>query len=183
MSHGDARELDRPPAASIAGDSDHRLWFVMQTKSRQEKALASALAAMGIDHYLPLIDRTRYHGRRKCRVELPLFPGYLFLRGTHDQAYQADRTKRVARLIEVTDQDALEHELAQIRSALERGAALEPMPRLARGARVEVQAGPFRGIRGVVEQLGQGDRLVLNVEALGQGASLEIDADLIEVAN
>src|ERR1051325_3389414 len=93
-------------------------WHVLHTLARQEKALAKDLTARGIEHYLPLQNSVRYYGKRKLASELPVFPGYLFLRGTLEEAYIADRTKRVARIIEVSDQERLDMELAQIRRAL-----------------------------------------------------------------
>ncbi len=56
-------------------------WYVVQTRSRQEKALARTLAASGIDHYLPLTKRPRYRRGRKRFVEEPLLASYLFLFG------------------------------------------------------------------------------------------------------
>src|SRR5688572_7208631 len=70
-------------------------WYVLHVKSRQEKTLAEDLLVRGIDYYLPLIRRIRMYGRRKANVEVPLFPGYLFLKGTLEQVYTADRTGRV----------------------------------------------------------------------------------------
>src|SRR5438046_249331 len=92
-------------------------WHVLLTKSRQEKALAEDLAGLRIRHYLPLIQAVRYHGNRKAKVEVPMFTGYLFLRGTVDDTYLADRTNRVARIIRVVDQEKLDGELSNIRLA------------------------------------------------------------------
>lgn len=156
-------------------------WHVLHTKSRQEKALAADLAAMRIAHYLPLVRQLRYHGNRKVSVEEPLFPGYVFLRGTLDQAYLADRTRRVASIIRVPDQKQLEWELANLHLALTRGAPLAPYPFLQAGVRVEVTSGPFRGLQGVIEERLGNDRLILQVAMLGRGVSLEIDGAMLQV--
>ena len=95
-----------------------------------------------------LVKHARLHGGRKAVVDEPLFPGYVFLRGTMDEAYEADRTKRVANIIRAADQKHLEWELNNIRLALERSATLDPYPHLVRGRKVEVRSGPFRGSRG-----------------------------------
>src|SRR5262245_29318947 len=116
-------------------------WFVLHTKSRQEKALAADLAALGIDHYLPLVRIVRYYGRRKLRIEATLFPGYVFLHGEIESAYLADRTDRVAGIISVADQERLEADLANIRLALDRGGHLTPVRPLTEGMVAEVRAG------------------------------------------
>lgn len=155
-------------------------WYVLHTKSRQEKALASTLSAMRIECYLPLSRELRYHGGRKSFVDLPVFPSYLFVFGTKEQAYLADRTKRVARLIEVVDQKRLEWELENIRWALAHDAPLLPHPYLEEGVMVEVRYGPLRGLQGFVRQKKRNNRLVLQVEAFGRAVSLEIEESLLE---
>ena len=157
-----------------------QLWFVLHTRSRQEKALVADLGAMGIECYLPLTQAVRYYGRRKAKVELPLFPGYVFLHGAVEQAYAADRSRRVAQLIPIADQARFESELASIRLALDQGAQLDVHPGLRVGSWVQVRSGPLKGVRGIVENKLRGSRLWLGIQTLGQGASLEIDGDLLE---
>jgi len=156
------------------------LWYVLHTKSRQEKILANELAARKVDHYLPLIKRPRFYGNRKAVVEEPLFPGYVFLFGDLDQAYLADRTKRVANIISVADQRQFEWELKNIRLALTHDVPLDPYPHLTRGVRVEVRSGPFQGLQGVIEDKGKDSRLILQVDVLGRAVSLEIHGALLE---
>ena len=154
-------------------------WHVLHTKSRQEKILAGELGAMGIAFYLPLVRRVRYYGPRKAVVEEPLFPGYVFLLGTLDQAYTADRTKRVAGIIRVNDQRRLDWELQNLQTVLASPVALDPFPFLKKGARVQVREGPLQGLQGIVDERSN-NRLVLQVETLGQAVSLEIDAGLLD---
>ena len=156
------------------------VWFVLHTRSRQEKALADELAARRVEHFLPLVKRPRFYGSRKVVVEEPLFPGYVFLFGEKEQAYLADRTKRVANIIPVTDQRRLEWELKNIRLALEHDAPLDPYPHLTKGVRVEVRSGPFQGLQGVIEDKGKDSRLILQVDVLGRAVSLEIHGALLE---
>lgn len=162
--------------------ADGSAWHVLHTKSRQEKAVAEFLAAAGIDHFLPLVRRARYYGRRKVVADLPLFPGYVFLRGTRDEAFAVDRTDRVARIIPVIDQGTLAAELANLREALERGAPLDHGRFIERGVRVEVAAGPFRGIQGIVEHPIGDDRISLQVTLLGRAAELQIERSLLAPA-
>ena len=164
------------PLGSQATDA----WHVLYVKSRQEKMLADELGARGIGHYLPLIREEKYYGRRRFEIERPLFPGYLFLRGTLDEVYTADRTKRVARIIQAIDQRQLDWELRNIHLALTNRAKLDPYPFLVKGIRVAVRTGPFRGLQGVVEDRSRVDRLVLQVQLLGTASSLEIHGAMLE---
>ncbi|MDB5300384.1 MAG: transcription antiterminator [Phycisphaerales bacterium] len=155
-------------------------WYLLRVRSNQEKQLADTLAAMGVGHFLPLVRQTRYWGPRKCVVESPLFPGYVFLRGAVDDVYRADRTRRVASIVRVADQRRLDWELRNIRLALAGNAALRPTPCLRNGTRVEVRSGPFRGLQGLICERAKENRLVLQVQMLGAATSLEIDAGLLD---
>ncbi|MDB5303277.1 MAG: transcription antiterminator [Phycisphaerales bacterium] len=155
-------------------------WYLLRVRSNQEKQLADTLAAMGVGHFLPLVRQTRYWGPRKCVVESPLFPGYVFLRGAVDDVYRADRTRRVASIVRVADQRRLDWELRNIRLALAGNAALRPTPCLRSGTRVEVRSGPFRGLQGLICERAKENRLVLQVQMLGAATSLEIDAGLLD---
>ena len=156
------------------------VWHAVHTRSRQEKVVAQSLVAAGIENYLPLTNRCSYRGRRKCLISEPLFPSYLFMRGTVEDTYFAIATKRVANVIRVNDQLRLVSELHQIMCALENRAELSPYKYIEIGTRARVAGGPFIGLEGLVEDKVRPDRLVLQVAALGQATSLEIDADLLE---
>ena len=155
-------------------------WFVLHTRSRQEKALADELLTRHIDHFLPCVVRTRYWGKRKALVDEPLFPGYVFLRGTTEQAYVADRTRRVARIIPVADQQQLAWELRNLALALDNRVPLDPYPYLKTGMRVEVISGPFRGLQGLIESRTGGRKLILAVDMLGQAVSVELEGAAVE---
>lgn len=155
-------------------------WHLLYTKSRQEKLLSDDLTAMGVDHFLPLLTQVRNYAGRRTVINTPLFAGYLFVLGGMDDAYRADRTKRVARVIRVADQDRLDWELENLQLALYRGGALMPYPFIEKGTRVEVRSGPFRGLQGVVEDR-RSNRLLLQVRMLARAISLEIDAGMLDV--
>lgn len=175
-----SRPVHETLAPGLHVPEDRLQWFVLHTKSRQEKALAASLGSAGIESYLPLVRRASYHGRKKVYVALPLFPSYVFLRGSLEEAYHADRTKRIAKIIRVVDQKRLEWEIENIRLALGKDAPLCPCPYLYEGVRVQVRAGPFKGLQGWVHRKRREDKLVIQVESFGRGAYLEIDASLLD---
>ena len=55
-------------------------WYAVSTRSRQEKVAASMLESFGIENFLPLSMERRQWSDRKQVVNVPLFPGYLFVR-------------------------------------------------------------------------------------------------------
>jgi transcription antitermination factor NusG len=90
------------------------------------------------------------------------------------------RTNRVANVIIVKDQEKLLKELIQFEQALRAGAPLTPYKYIKAGQRCRVVAGPLLGLEGIVIQIKNVSRLLLQIDMLGQAASVEIDIDLIE---
>ena len=167
-----------PEAGSIREFTGH--WWVAHTKSRNEKALAQDLVRRNINYFLPMSWKVRRQSRRTIRSLLPLFSGYIFFCGQEAERLELLKTNRVANLIEVVDQEQLVRELVQIEQALRVGAPLTPHKYIRTGQRCRVIAGPLVGLEGVAVQTRGSTRLVLQVDMLGQAASVEIDTDMIE---
>ncbi len=127
-----------------------------------------------------MIWKVRRIRGRTIRSLLPLFGGYLFFCGEERQRIEVLRTNRVANLIEVRDQYRLVQELSQIEQALAAGADLTPHDYIKVGERVRVIGGALAGLIGIVVKTKNAMRLVLQIDMLGQAASVEIDADMIE---
>ncbi len=155
-------------------------WWVVHTKSRNEKALAHDLIVRNVNYFLPMSWKVRRRSRRTIKSLLPLFSGYLFFCGDENQRLEVLRTDRVANLIKVGDQEQLLSELMQIEQALKAGAPLRPYKYLKKGQKCRVIAGPLLGLQGIVVRARDAARLVLQVDMLGQAASVEIDIDMVE---
>ena len=156
------------------------LWWVAHTKSRNEKALAHDLMARNVGYFLPMTWKVRRQSHRTTKSLLPLFTGYLFFCGDEAGRIELLKTNRVANLIEVSDQDSLVNELARFERALRAGAPMIPHKYLEKGQWCRVVAGPLLGLEGIVVQTRSDTRLVLQIDMLGQAASVEIDVDMIE---
>lgn len=56
-----------------------KMWYVVYTHAKNEKAALQNLCRQGFNAYLPLHRKQRRHARRVDWVTLPLFPRYLFV--------------------------------------------------------------------------------------------------------
>ena len=159
------------------------LWWVAHTKSRNEKALAHDLVNREISYFLPMTWNIRRHRGRKIQSLLPLFSGYVFFCGNENQRLEVLRTNRVANIIEVKDQDRLVNELAQIDQALRAGADLTPHKYMAKGQLCRVITGPLEDLEGIVVTTKGAMRLILQIDMLGQAASVEVDTNMVEAVD
>ena len=171
------------------------LWWVAHTRSRNEKALAQNLIRKDISYFLPMSWKVRRRKQRTIRSLLPLFSGYLFFCGNENQRIELLRTNRVANIIEVKDQQRLLDELLQIEQALRAGVPIAPHSYIKAGQHCRVIAGPLADLQGIIigvpkrkkghpggpVKTKNAVRLVLQIDMLGQAASVEIDTDMIEI--
>jgi transcriptional antiterminator RfaH len=152
-----------------------RSWWVLHTKPRQEKSLARQLLRSGVSFYLPVIARRCLVRNRVQHSHVPLFAGYVFLLGDHDERVTALATGRVVRSLEVADQTGLWRDLRQICRLIATGAPIAPEERLTPGAPVEIRTGPLAGLRGTILRTASGRRFVVQVDFIHQGASVLLD--------
>ena len=55
-------------------------WYAVMTRPRHEKKVAKELEQNSVVSFLPLASEVRRWSDRQKKVELPLFPGYVFVR-------------------------------------------------------------------------------------------------------
>lgn len=167
-------------APESAEDSVERRWWAVYTKARQEKALARQLLGWQVPFYLPLLPQETMTRGRRVRSHLPLFAGYLFLYGTEEERVRSLTTNRISRILDVANQEELFCDLRQVREVIESGAPLTVESRLEPGQRVRVKFGAFAGMEGTVVQRRGRVRLLIAVNYLQQGISIEIDDMMVE---
>jgi Transcription termination factor nusG len=160
-----------PPADSATGFC----WWVLHTKPRQEKSLARWLHATGITYYLPTATRRCRIRDRVLIAHIPLFTGYVFLHGDRDRRVAALSTNRIVRCLEVVDQDGFWGDLRQVHQLLACGRPVSPESTLVPGTPVEVVNGPLSGVTGTILRHASGNRFVVRVDFIQQGASVLID--------
>jgi hypothetical protein len=155
-------------------------WVAFYTLSRREKDLMRKLHAARIPYYAPLIRRRLRSPGGRTRVSyVPIFPGYAFALIDEDQRRVALATNTIARWLPIPDPAAFVADLRNIKRLIDTEKPLTPEARLEPGQPVRVRSGPLCGMEGVVVRRRGGDRLVIAVRFLNQGASIELeDVDL-----
>jgi transcriptional antiterminator RfaH len=150
-------------------------WWVLHTKPRTEKALGERLLRSGVSFFLPQYAKLLNRGGRRRTSYLPLFPGYLFLRGTPDDRARAMATGLVAGALAVPDQPSLHGQLAQVYRVMSNDvAACRPADDPRVGNLVEITEGPFAGMTGRVTEVSGGYRFVVEVEFIGRGVAVTL---------
>jgi transcription antitermination factor NusG len=179
------REPDIYPAELFdqldADDAQPEQWWAMYTMARREKELMRRLRAFEIGFYAPLVHkRTRSPAGRVRDSFVPLFPSYVFVRGSEPQRQRALTTNCVSRCLAVSDSAHLVRDLRQIQQLIELDAPLTVEARIEPGRRVRVRSGSMAGLEGTVIKRRGKDWLVVAVEFLQQGASVLLEDFQVE---
>jgi transcriptional antiterminator RfaH len=168
---------------SILSTEDTEPWWVLHARPRTEKAIARKLLTTRRDFFLPLYKKRWTSKGRVLSSYLPLFPGYLFLRGQDETRSDALATRQVARIFPVPDAARLRAELAQVYRLMLADMRMQPEERLQPGTPVYVIGGPLQGLEGRVLRRSKQLRFLVEVQLLQRGVSVEIDASMIEPVN
>jgi transcription antitermination factor NusG len=136
------------------------------------------LEAKGYEVFLPLYESMRRWKDRQKLLLLPLFPGYVFVRGALDRRLPILTTPGVHMIISRGERVVLvpDEELEAIQRTIEGKLRVEPHPFLRCGERVRVVRGSLEGVEGVLTRKKNLYRLILSVQMLAQSVAVEIDA-------
>jgi transcription antitermination factor NusG len=156
-------------------------WYAAYTSANHEKHVAIQLGQRSIEHFLPLYDSVRRWKDRKIRLQLPLFPGYVFVRLPLRDRLRVLRVPGVAKLVGFNGAPTAlpEAEIEALRTSLEGRVRASPHPYLTTGRRVRVQDGPLAGLTGILVRRKSGARFVVSVDLIQRSVAVEVDeADL-----
>jgi transcription antitermination factor NusG len=156
-------------------------WYAAYTRANHERRVVDQLAERGVENFLPQYESVHKWKDRRVRVQMPLFPGYVFVHLALRNRLKVLQVPGVAYLVGFAGSPVAvpEEELARIRGCLGRGMRAEPHPYLTAGRRVRVRSGPLEGMDGIVVRRKNGNRLVISLELIQRAMAVELDgADL-----
>ena len=159
-------------------------WYVTYTLPRHEKAVASRLLMEEVETYLPLYRAERRWNLRKVKVELPLFPGYVFVRMLTTDRVRVLAQPGVIRLVGSNGRAAAlpDSEIETLRSTLAIYRA-EPYPYLTAGKKIRIRSGPFTGLEGKIVRRKGKMGLVASIDLIQRSILLELDAAEADLAS
>jgi transcription antitermination factor NusG len=173
--------LDSPPDLWQVSPHSPR-WYAVFTLSRHEKRVLAQCEQRQIESFLPLY-KVKHQWKNRCTIdlELPLFPGYSFVR--------IDPRTRV-HVLQVPGVVSIVSSGRQLQSlpddyinSLRDGLLvhrIEPHSDLKVGDLVRIRTGPMTGSEGILERRKSDLRVILKLEMLARSVSVEVGAEEIE---
>jgi transcription antitermination factor NusG len=157
-------------------------WFAAYTSANHEKRVAEQLVQRSVEHFLPLYGSVRKWRDRCVKLDLPLFPGYVFVRLAMRDRLRVLQTPGVAKLVGFNGMPTAlaDEEIEALKKGMVCGVRAEPHPFLSVGRRVRVKAGPLKGLEGIVVRRKNRLRLVISFDVIHRAAAVEVEAADLE---
>src|ERR1700681_3891810 len=152
-------------------------WYAAYTRANHEKGVTHQLERRSVECFLPLYESVRRWTDRKVRLQLPLFPGYVFVRLALRDRFHVLKIHGVVRLVGFDGHPSSlpERDIEVIRTRLAGVYHMEPHSYLQSGCRVRVLSGPLEGLTGIVLRKKNRTRFVISLELLMRSVAVEID--------
>lgn len=157
-------------------------WYAAQTCANHEKRVLEQLNQRTVEAYLPLYGSVRRWKDRRVRLELPLFPGYVFVHLALHDRLRVLQTCSVVRLVGFSGQPVAlpDQEIEALRRGLTPEMRIEPHPYLRVGQRARVKTGPLQGLEGILVRKKNGSRFILSLDLIMRSVAAEIDVAELE---
>lgn len=152
-------------------------WYALQTRTRYEHFAAAHLRGKGYDPFLPVyVCRRRWADRIK-KIEMPLFPGYLFCRFDLQNRLPILVTPGIIQVVGSgrVPMPVADAEIAAIQAVVQSELPRQPWPFLEVGQKVRIKCGPLSGFEGILLNVKGNHRLVLSVSLLKRAVAVEVD--------
>lgn len=166
--------------------ADDSAWYAIWTRSNCERLVAQQLSAKGFAAFLPEMGaRSRRNGKSHV-VQVPMFPGYLFLRHAMEKHSYVEilKARGVVRILErgwTQLTPVADEEVNAIQQLVESGVPVYPHAYFREGDRVRVVEGPLAGLQGVfLRDKPNRGRLVVSVNLLQTSVAVEVDCAFVE---
>ncbi len=161
-------------------------WYAVYTRANHERHVLCEIETRSFESFLPVYTCTRRWKDRRVSLQLPLFPGYVFVRMALRDRLEVLRIRSAVRLVGFDNKPAAlpDQEIEILRSGFSRGARAEPYPFLDMGHRVRIIGGPFAGLAGILKKRKNNLRVIVALDLIQRSVAVDVDtADVAPLSN
>ena len=157
---------------------DELCWYAVVSRSRHEKLVATALTNTGITSFLPVVSEMHSWSDRRKLVDVPLFPGYVFVQipNLPEAKLSVLKTSGVVQFVgnrygavSITDK-----EISDVQTVLAQKLSCSPHPFLQLGQRVRIRGGALDGVEGVLVGRDSDSKLVITIELIQRSLAVSL---------
>ncbi len=160
-------------------------WYLIYTRSKHERKVATFLEWKNIESFLPLNKVIKQWHDRKKLIEEPLFPSYLFVYlKTADDYFECLNCDGALTFIKTGTQVAIISQslINQLQTVVNNVKNIEvSTARFTAGQQVTITEGPLTGVSGKIVTADRKNKIIVNIELLDR--SLIIDVPECQLAS
>lgn len=159
-------------------------WYVLHTKSRFEKVVNEGLLKKSFEAFLPTMHVKSKRRDRKVMLDLPIFPGYTFVKTSlsAEENLSILKTAGVVKFISnMTGPVSINSDIIEsLQIMVSNSKTIKTESRFKKGEKIIVLYGPLAGLTGIFYKYRGKGRVYINIPLLDQTASVEIEEEDIE---
>ncbi len=179
-----AAQIAENPTQS-ATQNDGACWYAVRTRSRHEKVAAKQLDGVGVETFLPLMTQIHRWVTGPKPVDVPLFPGYVFVRVIYspDQRVRVLRAHGVAGFVGTGQGKGTpipDKQIEDIRLLLNHKIPFKNSISLRVGQKVRVKGGSLDGVEGVLVGKRSQRKLLIMIEPIQRSLSVDLEGYDVE---
>ena len=168
---------------SVAASEPPR-WYALATRSRHEWLVNKQLRSHGMQAFLPTkVEIHRWSDRRKT-VEMPLFPGYVFLHANMciEVRHTVQYLRGCAGFITMQGEPVPipDEQIKGIQKILEQRISCTAYSYLKTGHRVRVRGGCLDGIEGILVRANGESSLVMSIDGIARSLVVRVEGYAVE---
>jgi len=140
------------------------------------------MAERQIECFLPMYSSLRRWKDRTKRLELPLFPGYIFVQMTAQNRVQILSLPGVVQFVRFQGRPAPvpTSELEALRQGTSKSMVVQPHPYLQAGRKVRIISGSMAGVEGIFLRRKDQSRVIISISLIQRSVSVEIGEAEVE---
>jgi transcriptional antiterminator NusG len=160
-------------------------WYALYVQVNHEKEVTKRLEQKEISCFLPLLETWSKRRDRRKRIQLPMFPGYVFVHVHLDSSANLTlvKTPGALRLLHNSEGPLSipRYQVENLKTLILSAQPLELHSYLKEGDLVRVVRGPLTGCVGMLKRTDpKRGRLVVSVDIIKQSVSVELDLEDVE---
>ena len=130
-------------------------WYVLYTKSRQEKKVAEGLKQLGVEAYCPLVTVMKQWSDRTKKVELPLINSYVFVNINEEKRDVVFKVSGIVRYLFWLGKPAVvrDIEIEALQKSLEGITTSFEVLSFKKNEVFAIPDGPFQGLEGIIKHI------------------------------
>jgi transcription antitermination factor NusG len=159
-------------------------WYVFYTYPKFERKVHEYLQQENYESFLPLHWVTRQWSDRKKRMEVPLFPNYIFVNIERHKIFEVLQTPKLISCVNFNRIPAFlkQKEVDSINQIVKTEYPFEVCCNLKIGDSIEITQGALTGMEGVLVEERGSRRFAVRIESLQQSVMVNVPSDYLELA-